>query len=101
MYAVIWEYRVKEENRSEFEKAYSSNGAWAELFRKGPGYIGTELLRSERESEIYTTIDRWESKEAYERFLAEWQAEYKRLDERCEGLTEYENRLGGFTRVTP
>ena len=100
MYVIIWEYRIKSDKRDEFEKVNSPNGAWAKLFKKGSGYIDTELLRSEREPETYTTIDRWESKQTYERFLAERQAEYNRLDEQCEGLIEYENHLGSFTQVT-
>lgn len=47
MYVIIWGYQVKAGCIPEFEKIYYSNGAWAELFRKAPGYISTELLRAE------------------------------------------------------
>lgn len=100
MYVVVWEYQIKPGKRSEFEKAYSSNGAWAELFKRGSGYLGTELLRSEVRLDTYITIDRWDSKESYESFLSKWKQDYERLDEQCEGLTESEKRIGRFTKVT-
>jgi hypothetical protein len=47
MYLILWEYHVKPEKRAEFEQIYSPGGAWAELFQKGTGYLGTELMRDE------------------------------------------------------
>jgi len=97
MYIIIWEYQVKPEKQAEFEKIYAANGAWAELFKKGTGYLGTELLRSTELPEQYVTIDRWASAEDYEAFLSQWNDEYKKLDLMCEGLTKHESCLGRFT----
>jgi heme-degrading monooxygenase HmoA len=94
MFIIIWKYQVKVENRKEFEKNYSTNGLWAELFKKSSGYLGTELLYDETNLQNYLTIDRWESKESYEAFMAQWQEEYKFLDVKCERLTEGESFLG-------
>lgn len=94
MYIIIWEYQVKPEKRAEFEEIYASVGAWAELFQKGTGYLGTELLQDVHHPLRYLTLDRWASKEAYEAFLSQWDDEYKALDARCEGLTERELLLG-------
>ena len=101
MYIIIWEYHVKAEHGSEFEKVYASNGTWAELFINGKGYLGTELLQSDNSPDIYTTIDRWDFKESYERFLSQWQAEYIKMDEKCEWLTDHEKRIGGFRQILP
>lgn len=100
MYIVIWEYQVREERQAEFETIYAPNGAWAELFKKGSGYLGTELIRSEQTTDTYITIDRWDSKESYKLFLQQWKAEYAQLDRRCEKLTSRENRLGSFYRAS-
>ena len=94
MFVIIWKYQIKEIYRKEFEMAYSANGAWATLFKKSDGYVSTELLQDESHSEEYITIDRWESKEAFEVFKSGWHQEYKLLDAQCEGLTEFEVLLG-------
>ena len=94
MHIIIWEYQVKPEKRSEFEEIYASNGAWAELFNKGTGYLGTELLQDEHYPHRYLTLDRWASKTEYEAFLSEWATDYKVLDARCEHLTATERLVG-------
>lgn len=80
MYIILWEYRVEAKKRSEFEKTYSPNGMWAHLFKRGVGYLDTELLHDEKRPQRYLTIDRWVSKENYETFQSRWKREYKALD---------------------
>jgi heme-degrading monooxygenase HmoA len=99
MYVIIWEYRVKRGKQSEFEAIYSSNGAWAKLFKKDAGYLGTTFIRDTNDPQRYITIDRWTSKEAYENFLTQREKEYKALDANCEGLTEQESQLGMWNSV--
>ncbi|HMB24520.1 MAG TPA: antibiotic biosynthesis monooxygenase family protein [Anaerolineales bacterium] len=99
MYVILWEYLVKAEHITDFEEIYSAAGAWAQLFRKHPGYRGTELLRDANYPRRYVTIDRWVSTEAYNSFQREWQEEYKELDTRCERLMERETFLGTFLSV--
>ena len=99
MYVLLWEYQVKAEKLSEFEEFYSPWGTWANLFKKSNGYLGTELLRDEKQSQRYLTIDRWDSKESYEAFQSQWKKEYKALDARCEGLTKWESLLGKWNSV--
>ena len=94
MYVIIWEYQVKAEQLVAFEEIYASNGAWAELFRKETGYLGTELLRDPNQPQRYITIDRWISLEDYESFRLKWKSEYARLDAQCEGLMEKEALIG-------
>jgi heme-degrading monooxygenase HmoA len=101
MYVIIWEYQVKEEQLVAFEKIYASHGAWAELFRKEVGYLGTELLRDSNQPQRYITIDRWTSPEDYESFRSKWESEYARLDAQCEGLTEQETLLGKWESILP
>ena len=94
MYVIIWEYQLKADRMMEFEKIYNLSGAWAELFRKGNGYINTELLRDETNPQRFITIDRWASAKSYEVFHAEFNEEYELLDAQCEGMTEHEILLG-------
>jgi hypothetical protein len=44
-YVSLCEFRVNTGFVFEFEKAYGPDGDWARLFRRGDGYLGTELLR--------------------------------------------------------
>ena len=44
MIALVFSYEVARD-AAEFERAYGMDGEWAEFFRQGRGYIGTELLR--------------------------------------------------------
>lgn len=100
MYVIIWEYQVKADRIMEFEKIYSSNGAWTELFRKGSGFISTELLHDEMNPQRYITIDRWASAKDYEAFQAQFKKEYETLDAQCEELTEHESLLGKWESVS-
>src|SRR5947209_2755150 len=56
-YVIIWEFYVKRGNERAFEEAYGPQGAWARFFRRGEGYLGTELLRNVGQSGRYVTID--------------------------------------------
>ena len=99
MYVIIWEYQVKSERIAEFEQIYGPGGRWADLFKNGHGYLGTELLRDPEDIHRYLTIDRWVSSEDYELFLSQWKKEYEALDLQCEDLTEQETRSGKWKAV--
>jgi len=55
----VWEFRVRPERLSEFLSAYAPGGDWDLLFRRGEGFLSTELLRDERDETRFLTIDRW------------------------------------------
>lgn len=101
MHVIVWEFRPKPGKEREFETAYGPAGDWVRLFRSGPGYLGTELLRALRDPRRYLTVDRWESREVYDSFRATRAADYDALDRRFEGLTESETELGSFSRAGP
>lgn len=96
MQIVVWEYFVSDGKRDEFQRVYSAGGAWTELFRKHPGYLGTELLHDANRPSRYVTIDRWTSEEAYRSFREDHRDEYASLDAQCEALTESETLIGYF-----
>jgi heme-degrading monooxygenase HmoA len=84
---------------AEFERVYGADGQWAAFFRQGQGYIGTELLRDVEEPDRYLVIDRWESADAYNAFLAENQAEYLRRSDENRFHYVQELRFGTFENV--
>jgi heme-degrading monooxygenase HmoA len=99
MHIIIWEFVVREEHIQQFISAYNSNGDWANLFRRAEGFLGTELLRSSHQPNIFVTVDRWESASRFEMFQQRFGAEYKKLDITFEGYTSSEKQLGVFAEV--
>ena len=97
-FVVVWEFRVKSGKRREFERAYGPDGVWVKLFRRGKGYIRTDLIRDLKTPRRYLTLDLWTSREAYARFKKENRAEYRAIDERCASLTDAEVKVGEFQR---
>jgi heme-degrading monooxygenase HmoA len=92
----VWEFIAREDKAPEFERHYSSTGAWAKLFQKSAGFRGTELLHDMENRRRYVTIDRWDSFEAHVAMRGRFAKEYEELDRRCEPLTELERRIGVF-----
>ena len=95
-YVYLWEYDVPAEHAAEFEQAYGPQGDWVQLFRRGRGHLGTELHRDLQRPERYLTIDRWESRAAWEAFRAAFAREFEDLDARCGKWTRREAEIGRF-----
>ena len=96
MFAVIWEYEVREGCEAAFEALYGGDGEWVALFREHAGYVGTELLRDTGQPYRFVTIDRWSSAEAYATFLTAAKPRYEQIDARGDALTSAERSLGRF-----
>jgi heme-degrading monooxygenase HmoA len=96
MHILLWEYLVKPEGVGEFLDLYGSRGEWAALFRRGEGYLHTELLRDQADPSRFVTIDYWESEVAWDEWRTQADVEYQKLDERGAGLTSVEREIGRF-----
>jgi heme-degrading monooxygenase HmoA len=97
MFVVVWRFEIAEEKRAAFEAAYGPDGAWAQLFRSSPRYLGTELLRDAYVPGAYLTIDRWASEDDFRAFRKEHDRQYEKLDRECDALTMRETRIGAYT----
>ena len=97
MIALVFRYEVRDPEA--FADAYGPEGEWAHFFRRGQGYIGTELLHDVEEGDRYLVIDRWESIEAYNAFLAEHRDEYLRRADESRFHYLQELRFGTFENV--
>ena len=86
----IWRFRPKAGLEDEFEALYGADGAWAQLFQLGQGFLGTELRRVSDQPPEYRTIDRWESRAAWDAFRGQHEALYENLDRGAELVTEIE-----------
>jgi len=99
VFIILWEYQVSQEKQSEFEFVYSPAGAWAELFKKGAGYAGTELLRDQTNSNRYFLIDRWLTRKECETFMFQYEDEYKALSEEYKDLVKSESLIGKWDTI--
>lgn len=97
MFVVVWQFEIAEENVAAFEAAYGPQGAWAQLFRLSPSYLGTELLHDAYIPGSYLTIDRWASEDHFRAFRKDHDQEYESLDRSSDALTSRETRIGAFT----
>ena len=109
MYVIVWEFQISHARIAAFERAYGPDGDWAAFFKRSDAYRGAELLRAQRDDDgsadtagelaYYWTIDRWDSREAYQDFNERFDAEYAALDERLAELCDLEVCLGKFEAV--
>jgi heme-degrading monooxygenase HmoA len=95
--ALVFSYEVRDP--VEFERAYGPDGEWAEFFRQGRGYVGTELLREVEASGRYLVVDRWESADAYNAFVAEHREEYIERVDATRFHYDSELRFGTFESI--
>lgn len=99
MIRILWSFRVRREHEAEFARVYGPRGEWAQLFAKGKGYHGTELMRDGPETQRYVTVDSWDSLDDLKRFKDQYHDAYAALDHRCEAFTEHEEHIGNFEVV--
>lgn len=99
MIALVFVYDVAE--ASQFERTYGPEGEWARFFRKGRGYVGTELLRDLEQPGRFVVIDRWETRGAYNDFVELHRDEYMRRVDETLYLYERELRFGTFEGIWP
>ncbi|HKT45467.1 MAG TPA: antibiotic biosynthesis monooxygenase [Gaiellaceae bacterium] len=97
MIALVFSYEVRD--AAEFERAYGPDGDWAQFFRTGRGYVGTELLRDVEMPGRYLVVDRWESADAYNAFASEHREEYMRRVDDSRFHYDQELRFGTFESV--
>jgi heme-degrading monooxygenase HmoA len=93
--ALVFSYEVVRDT-AEFERVYGMDGEWAEFFRQGRGYIGTELLRDVEVPSRFLVIDRWESTDAYNTFVAAHREEYMERVDATRFRYDSELRFGTF-----
>jgi len=96
MFVILWQFDISDEKAGEFEAAYGAAGTWAQLFKRSPEYLGTELLKDAYVPGRYVTVDRWVSEEAFRAFRAAHDADYEVVDRSCDSLTSGETRIGAF-----
>ena len=93
MFVRVWEYEVPGDHAAAFAAAYAADGAWAELFARAGGFLGTELYRDAGAGNRFLTIDRWRNEADWRSFLQAFAPAYEALDAQLEGLAAAERLL--------
>lgn len=96
MLVIVWEYRVKADRIEDFESFYRPDGPWTGLFRKGPGFVSTTLMKDLRDPLRYIVADRWTGERLYDEFRQANQRAYDELSDRGHRLIERETEIGRF-----
>ncbi len=99
MHVIVWKFQVKPGREAEFERVYGPEGEWAKFFGADSKFRGTVLLRDTARAGSYVTIDTWESRAAYDTFVAWNRAAYAALDRRSAELTEEETAIAAGESV--
>lgn len=95
-YYRIWRFRPPAGSEQAFAKAYAPQGPWAKLFETHPGFQSTELLRPALGEGWWLTIDRWNSRAAFDDFQQNEGDAYRALDAALEGIAGEELFVGDF-----
>ena len=96
MVEIFYRYRVHPLQVRAFEHAYGSDGPWARLFGRHPGFKRTRLFRHKQEPNVYVTVDVWQSKADYDAFKRMHGGDYRRLDKQVALLKLEESFLGFY-----
>lgn len=98
MFAYIWEYIIREDKREDFLRYYEPEGVWAVFFKKGEGYLRTELLEDAENPQRFLSIDYWKSQAGRDAFREKYAREFEIIDRTCESFSRVE-RFGGYFNV--
>jgi quinol monooxygenase YgiN len=93
VFHILWQFETTAADSDRFVRAYGPAGPWVAFFRQAPGYLSTDLFAATAAPRQFLTLDRWESRAAYESFRRERSTEYSAIDAACEGLTTAERFL--------
>ncbi len=96
MFCYLCEYLVVPDRVDAFREAYGQDGPWAQLFRRDPAYVRTELHRDTANPRRFITVDHWTSQAACMSFRDRHRDEYDGLDAAFAEYKEAERYIGDF-----
>ena len=92
----VWRFEPVPGREAEFAAAYSGEGPWAKLFEQAGGFVSTTLLAPDEPGGAWLTLDRWQSRAAFETFQETRGDAYRALDAALADLTVTERFIGAF-----
>ena len=92
----VWRFEPVSGREAEFAAAYAGDGPWAQLFEQADDFVSTTLLAPDEPGGPWLTLDRWQSRAAFERFQETRGEAYRNLDAALSELTAGEQFVGAF-----
>lgn len=92
----VWRFKPPADREVAFLDSYGPTGRWARLFAVTPDFKGTHLLRPEEAGGSWLTIDRWASREAFDRFQKVHGKTYRGIDVEMREIAGEEEYIGAF-----
>ena len=99
MIAVVWQVEIRTGRAEEFEELYGASGEWTKLSRRSRSFLGSSFLRDLASETRYMIVEYWSEMVVYEKHLAEFGREVKKLEDRRQELVERVYPLGVFTAL--
>jgi quinol monooxygenase YgiN len=95
----VWQFEVREDRTTEFERFYGADGEWTKLSRKSRSFLGASFLRDLGQPNRYLLVEYWSEMVVYEKHLADFDKEVAQLEQRrAQFLASVEPR-GVFTAL--
>jgi heme-degrading monooxygenase HmoA len=96
-YNVLTEYTVEQEKLPDFLAAYHPTGSWPLFLKQADGYLQSRLLADDEHENVYVSIDRWATKDAYNTFTSA--DAYRELDLQLQSVAGVKRRIGGYAAI--
>jgi hypothetical protein len=97
--AVVWQFDVRPERRTDFEKFYGADGDWTTMSRRSRSFIGSSFLREFTAEPRYLLIEYWSEMLPYERHRVDLSEEIDELEQARSELVLSTTPLGVFTAL--
>ena len=99
MYAVVWQFDVREGRQEEFERFYGADGPWTALSRRSRSFLGSSFLKALAQPDRYIVIEYWSEMVVYERHFADFADEIEQLERERATIVETMVPLGLFNAL--
>ena len=99
MVAVVWQFTVHENTGAEFEEFYGADGDWTKLSRRSRSFLGSSFLKDLAAPTRYLLIEYWSEMLVYEKHVADFDTQFKVLEERRQAFAVSVESLGVFSAL--
>jgi hypothetical protein len=99
MIAIMWQFDVKKDCETAFEKFYGVDGEWTAMNRRTRSYLGSSFLRDQNRSSRYIVIEYWSEMLVYEQHRASGSPAIASLEHHRTTLVDSVEPLGIFTAL--
>ena len=99
MIAVVWQFEVIPDRSEDFERFYGADGEWTKLSLRSRSFLGSSFLKDLASPSRYTLVEYWSEMLVYEKHLADFDDEVKRLEEQRQKTLVRVEPLGVFTAL--